>query len=517
MSTLEPDAFALAVWALHDAEKDAKRSRKPSRTATADGFPTGGTTTSEGAVVIADPDAYAASALQRTVDELSQVGADTPEQGAGRNHALNTAAFSLGRLVGAGILEPDLVEEALLGACETNGLEAWTGSYACYATIRSGLTAGQRDPLQWVQGERPAVEPAVPFLQEVSSGVVPVLPNSWLPIELAPFLDGSHKPVLPTLLRRTDGVAALYPGRVHWLSGEPESLKSWLALLACYQALLDGERVVYVDLEDSPGGMAERLLDMGLDRDVVASRFAYLSPTGALSSETRGQLAPVMQGASLLIIDAATEALSLQGLSPQDDVDIARWLELLPRWAAKHGPAVLVLDHVVKAADNRGRWATGSQHKLAGLDGIALLVEPVQPGGRGKTGRSRVFVAKDRHGHLGPHVVMSAGGKRWFADLVVDGSGRTPFLDIALFPPSAQEGEFKPTILMGRVAEKLTVARDPLTGTEIEDRVGGRAVLVRKAVAQLIDDGFVEVTRGPHNSKLHRLVKAYPDDEQVAA
>jgi hypothetical protein len=52
---------------------------------------------------------------------------------------------------------------------------------------------------------------------------------------------------------------------------------------------------------------------------------------------------------------------------------VASWLELLPRWAARLGAAVLVLDHVVKNVETRGRWATGSQHKLAGLDGVPSL------------------------------------------------------------------------------------------------------------------------------------------------
>src|SRR5665811_288715 len=52
---------------------------------------------------------------------------------------------------------------------------------------------------------------------------------SWLPVDLSTYLDGSHKPVVPTLLARTDGVCLLYPGLIHSLHGESESGKSLVA------------------------------------------------------------------------------------------------------------------------------------------------------------------------------------------------------------------------------------------------------------------------------------------------
>lgn len=59
-----------------------------------------------------------------------------------RNHALNRAAFSLGRLVGGGVLEAREVVEALVLAAERIGLEA----HEIENTIRSGLTKGMAQP-----------------------------------------------------------------------------------------------------------------------------------------------------------------------------------------------------------------------------------------------------------------------------------------------------------------------------------------------------------------------------------
>jgi len=334
-------------------------------------------------------------------------------------------------------------------------------------------------------------------------------PPSWAGIDLTSYLDGTHLPCQPTLLRRSDGPHLLYPGRVHWLAGEPEALKSWLALLACLQVLDQGGRVVFIDFEDGPAGIVGRLLALGVDRQVIASRFDYRSPEGALRRAERDALAGDVAAADLLVIDACTEALAAQGLSSKDDVDVASWLALLPRWAARLGPAVLVLDHVVKDSENRGRWATGSQHKLAGLDGVALTLEAVQPGGVGMVGRSRLYCSKDRHGQVRPHSVPSTGGRAWLGDLVVDSSG--PFTEAVLHPPTAQEGTFVPTVVMGKVSDVLSAAGRPLSKSEVEDRVGGRAAVVRQAIAALQDAGHIEVTTGSHNSRQHRLLKAYPE------
>jgi hypothetical protein len=81
-------------------------------------------------------DAYAAAALG---DECGTVAATAP---GGRNHALNRAAFSLGTLVGAGRLDEPTTAGALLAAAVSAGL----GEAEAERTIRSGLSAGMRQP-----------------------------------------------------------------------------------------------------------------------------------------------------------------------------------------------------------------------------------------------------------------------------------------------------------------------------------------------------------------------------------
>jgi hypothetical protein len=60
----------------------------------------------------------------------------------GCNNALNGAAWTLGHWVAAGALEQRDVEDALYAAAVANGLVADDGDRQCWATIRSGLSAG---------------------------------------------------------------------------------------------------------------------------------------------------------------------------------------------------------------------------------------------------------------------------------------------------------------------------------------------------------------------------------------
>jgi hypothetical protein len=82
------------------------------------------------------PSAYAEKALREETDKV----ANAPQ--GQRNHTLNAAAFSLGQLVGAGILDEGDVRAELEDAAARAGL----GEQETDKTINSGLSSGQRQP-----------------------------------------------------------------------------------------------------------------------------------------------------------------------------------------------------------------------------------------------------------------------------------------------------------------------------------------------------------------------------------
>lgn len=101
----------------------------------------------------ASADRYALAAFQGELGKLAVAAEGT------RNATLNTAAFSLGQLVGAGLLDRAEVESRLLSVATTTGLS----EREALTTIGSGLTAGEKQPRhvsdrEAVATERPATE-----------------------------------------------------------------------------------------------------------------------------------------------------------------------------------------------------------------------------------------------------------------------------------------------------------------------------------------------------------------------
>jgi hypothetical protein len=86
---------------------------------------------------IAHPDRYAMAALSAEADRVARAPVGT------RNDTLNRAAFALGRLVGAGLLDTANTIRELEAAAWFAGL----GRAETRRTIRSGLTAGRRTPI----------------------------------------------------------------------------------------------------------------------------------------------------------------------------------------------------------------------------------------------------------------------------------------------------------------------------------------------------------------------------------
>ncbi|MCS3895573.1 putative DNA primase/helicase [Bradyrhizobium japonicum USDA 38] len=85
-------------------------------------------------------DAYVAGAVSQELDLLSRCPAGS------RGYQLNTSAFRLGTLVGAGALDRSEAEAGLWDAAHGCGLAAVDGERACRNAIRRGLDAGSKQP-----------------------------------------------------------------------------------------------------------------------------------------------------------------------------------------------------------------------------------------------------------------------------------------------------------------------------------------------------------------------------------
>jgi hypothetical protein len=199
-----------------------------------------------------------------------------------------------------------------------------------------------------------------------------------------------------------DAFSLFYSRHVHSIAGEPGLGKSWLGLAIAAEAIHREQRVIFIDFEDGPVTAVTRLAALGVPPSAT-TLLTYLRPVGRLDAADMSWLTALIADhhVALVVIDSVPEALALHGLDENSSMDISAWFQQIPRPLARAGATVLVVDHVTKATEGRGRWARGSGAKLAAIDGAAYILEPTEPFSRERSGHSVLRVAKDRHGAVG--------------------------------------------------------------------------------------------------------------------
>jgi len=175
------------------------------------------------------------------------------------------------------------------------------------------------------------------------------------------------------------------------------------------------------------------------------------------------------------------------------------------------GAALVEVDHVAKNGGTRGRFAIGGQQKLAGV-AVAYGVEVIDRPSRQHTGRVKLLLAKDRHGHIPGQV----GATVAIATIAPEDDGAR--VTVTLDPPdSTGAGEtFRPTVIMERVS--LAVEEHPgLTKRAIRAAVRGKAAWVDTALELLIAEGFIraEAHGQARHHHVERPFRADEDDDRV--
>ena len=342
--------------------------------------------------------------------------------------------------------------------------------------------------------------------------------STWRPVDLTDALAGIDVPP-PTLMSRVDGIHLLYPGRTHGFAGESESCKSFGAQAASVEVLADGGDVLWIDFEDDDRGVVARLLAMCAPRQAISDRFVYIRPEEPLRSRdgrwTAGGIDFDQVLASrqwtLIVIDGVTEAMVTEGLDLNSNSDVATWSRLLPKRCANTGAAAVMLDHVPKASDNRGRYAIGGQHKLAGLTGCQYVFEVERPFSRAAsepiTGVIRITVTKDRPGHV----------RTYARDGVICRMELTSYPDggvTARFTAPDNNATVLDMVLAVKIAEHLGVYPHS-SKNAIEQAVKGNAPHLRQTLVTMVGEGWVEV-QPKGQSHLHTLTESGTEYFNVA-
>jgi hypothetical protein len=315
--------------------------------------------------------------------------------------------------------------------------------------------------------------------------------HSWLPIDLWGREEPDAQPSLSGLL---------YPGGLHLIYGEPDVGKSWLCLALTMEQLQAGQHVVLVAFERRQ--FRARLLALGATEEDFA-RLHYFEPSEPLTDpQALADVAALLDTytPALIIFDAMAGGLALHSFDGNSNADVETFYSVTLAPFRAIGAAVVVVDHVTKDRETRGRWAIGAQRKLGGVE-VGLLVEPINSFGRGQTGLVRLRVTKDTYGQV----------RRAEFELASDAETGNVTYAIRAAGDETGEGDrdhWRPTVLMERVFAFVSDQTTPVSRNTIERGVTGNGRWIRVAIDELLREGTFEVSPGPRGAQLISLATA---------
>jgi hypothetical protein len=319
-------------------------------------------------------------------------------------------------------------------------------------------------------------------------------PDSWQPVYLSGIEDTETQP--PSL-----GHNLIYPGLRHIFSGPPESAKT----LVAYSAGIDilnhhpNEHILLMDFEMGPKAAKRRWRYAGATDHQLDNNILYLAPDQPAQLERIEIL--VALNPILVIIDAAAGAFDNEDLDDNKRADAERWRKTYVDPFFDAGIATIVIDHVVKNTESRGKYVIGSERKIGGGE-VHIGFDTIKPVKRGSTGIYKMLLHRDREGHF---------ERGHFCDVHVTSHPETHNLTCEFKPTEHSEDGTKqlPTELMQRVSHYLEAQDEPVTRNQIVLNVKGNAEFVRRSIDHLVDLKFVEESSGSNRARLYQTTRPF--------
>jgi hypothetical protein len=317
-------------------------------------------------------------------------------------------------------------------------------------------------------------------------------------VDLAPYMEGTLAQEVPTIAPTFSGKALFYAGRLNEIHAEPSTGKTNVLVAASISVLESGGSVIYIDPEDNPTGMANKLRFFGASLQAVKERFHYLH------NPTRDEIVLAQAFArankiDLIPIDGLAQLMSDQGLNEDVAGDVLEFFKTNTLPFAEAGSAVVIADHVTKSREGRNGFARGSGAKKGRYDGVSYEVDMVKPYAPGVDGFVKLIVRKDRVGGIGPMGVVAA-------ELHFLHSAHERTLPVFREPEQKSDAPFRPTAIMQNIVDFL---RDKPNGADLTAirSVKGKTETIATAVSLLEAEGVIKITRKPGHPTIHTLNK----------
>lgn len=328
--------------------------------------------------------------------------------------------------------------------------------------------------------------------------------------DLAWVLDGTPPDVpAPVYGRRDDDTRLFYAGRVNGVYGDPETAKTWLAMMCACEAFEADQSVAYIDVDHNGQQLTvEKLLLLGARPDHIGdpARFRYYEPDDG--HELRAAIAEAtIWSPAIAVLDSMGEMLPMLGVKSVDNDEITVALRAIANPLANTGACAIYIDHLPKNKEAReSGYAIGGTAKKRAIDGSYIHAEVRSAPAPGDLGKIHLRIEKDRPGRL-----RQACNGKWIGTFVLD--SRQPHVTTATIEssgvPTNEAGDMRPTHLMEDVSRCLEQAGQPLSGKNITDSIKGRPQTIREAVARLVEEGYITTYPGPQRAVLHQLAVVY--------
>lgn len=365
--------------------------------------------------------------------------------------------------------------------------------------------------------------------------------STWGAVDLEPYLTGEVVLPDPTVLQRVDGKGLLYPGMVNSLFGLSESAKSWVAMYGGVQEIAKGERVLYLDFEDSPAGIIDRFRRLGAGDDDLKNQLIYVHPDdpladmqkyrfGASATDEGRANASVFRDLlksydpTLIIVDGMNEIYGLHGHDTNDATGtsiVTSWLKTLCRGGRS---TVVVIDHTGKGGGS-GSSPIGAHHKIAMVQGTAIRADVLKRPMVGELGRIRLVVYKDRPGSVR---AFSSKDSEQIAGIAEIDSRREGITSIRIVEHDSNDLSYATTPAVAKKLETLSRMTElkekiidlfggdvdkELTTGEVVDELGVEHAEVRDAWDSMLIDRTVKMRNASRARRSYGLNYQGADDD----
>jgi hypothetical protein len=152
---------------------------------------------------------------------------------------------------------------------------------------------------------------------------------------------------LPTFVPTFGDKCLFYPGRLNEIHAEPSVGKTNVGCAAAASEIRGGGKVAYLDPEDTPRGIAAKLVSFGLSDTELSEAFYYVHNPEPADYDAV-QFWCMCNPCSLVILDGLAESLAAENLNEDVPGDILQFFRQRLRPFAEAGAAVLISDHVAK-------------------------------------------------------------------------------------------------------------------------------------------------------------------------